>query len=781
MAYSKGRRRKQINDRNTKGDKPGFWRGLKEETRRSIIGILILVLSVFLFLAGLGVGGTIGGKIYQATDYAFGVGYWTLPLLSLLLAINYFRANVRSLMAPALFSGPFFLLSALALLSFPALDSSAQDAYGGWVGYWVMKPSVIGLGLAGAILLHIAIFLISVLILFDFPLHLGFLSKLLSLFPKREQKDAAAEPSLVEPQLKEDETVPEPMYEKTADVVIPQPEPKQQEKPEPQESEETTREPEPTPEPISEKDTPKTEQVQFRFNSLLHDTFSPPPLSLLSKDQGKVHHGDTNAMKNLIRQTLQNYGVDVDMADVTVGPTVTRYTFRPATNVKLSRIVALQRELELALAAFPIRMEVPIPGQSLVGIEVPNKQKEVVGLHDLLASPSWKENPGPLYIPLGKGISGNPIYADITRMPHLLIAGATGSGKSVTIHTIITSLLYRRTPEHLRFIMIDPKRVELTLYNGIPHLLTPVITEAKKAILTLRWAANEMSRRLEVLEKEKCRDIGSYHQNVLSPALEKYEKAKTEGTADPENLPELPELMPFIVIVIDELADIMQAYPRELESAIVRLAQMSRAVGIHLILSTQRPSVNVITGLIKANVPARIALHVNSLFDSRTILDQGGAENLVGKGDMLFLSADISKPVRLQSAFISEGEVKSVVKWLKEHSDSTLGDELFVGTSDNGGTGASAALGTIPESSLTESSGEEDEMYEEAKKLVIESGKASTSFLQRRLSLGYGRAARIIDMLEQNGIVGPGIGAKPREVLVKPDRTNEGFGREEDA
>lgn len=758
--------------------RPGPWRSLKEGTRRSIIGILLLVLSVFLILAGFGTGGTIGTSIYDATHFVFGVGYWVLPLLALLLAVNYFRAEERSLLGPALFAGPFFIFSALALLSFNAIDGGAENAYGGWIGYWVMKPTTTWIGFATAVIFYLAMFLISVLVLFDLPLHLGIFNKLLSFLPKRKEEEKKGSETNVEVAAAAAETTP-------VAAAIP-PAPLEEEKPEEPASaakpelrkEEPKRAPETAPPPVQEKDIPKAEQVQFRFNSLLHGAFTPPPLSLLSQDKGKVLHSDTNATKNLIKQTLQNYGIEVEMGNVTVGPTVSRYTLRPAMNVKLSRIVALQRELELALAAFPIRIEAPIPGQSLVGIEVPNTQKETVGLHDLLASPSWLENPEPLYVPLGKGISGTPLYMDIARMPHLLIAGATGSGKSVTIHTIITSLLYRRTPEHLRFIMIDPKRVELTAYDGIPHLLTPVITEGKKAILTLRWAANEMDRRYDVLREKKCRDISSYHQNVLSPAIEKYEKEKAAGRTDPENPPDLPEMMPFIVIVIDELADIMQVYQRELESAIVRLAQMSRAVGIHLILSTQRPSVNVITGLIKANVPARIALHVNSGVDSRTILDQVGAENLVGKGDMLFLSAEIPKPVRLQSAFISENEVRSIVKYLKEHSDSTLGNELFVPSAE-GTLPASSPLGTIPESSLTEASDDEDEMYEEAKKLVIESGKASTSLLQRRLSIGYGRAARIIDMLEQNGIVGPAVGAKPREVLIRSSNSEEGFGQEE--
>ncbi len=333
----------------------------------------------------------------------------------------------------------------------------------------------------------------------------------------------------------------------------------------------------------------------------------------------------------------------------------------------------------------------------------------------------------------------------------MLIAGATGSGKSVTIHALVTSLLYRNAPENLKFIMIDPKRVELTLYNKIPHLLTPVITDPKKAILALKWAAKEMSRRYDLLEKSSVRDIDSYHKSVLAPALEKNAKNPT-GTA-------LPETMPYIAIFIDELADIMQTYPRELESAIVRLAQMSRAVGIHLIISTQRPSVNVITGLIKANIPTRIALQVSSQIDSRTILDQMGAEKLLGAGDMLYLGGEMSKPVRLQSAYISESEVKRVVKHLADTYRDEIMSEINLTPTEAGATAAFDAM------SDSDSLDEEDDMYEPAREAVVSAGKASTSYIQRKLGIGYSRAAKLMDMLEERGVIGPANGSKPREVM----------------
>ena len=494
----------------------------------------------------------------------------------------------------------------------------------------------------------------------------------------------------------------------------------------------------------------------FLFKNL-GKTFTPPPLSLLERDKGKPITGDINANKNIIKRTLANFGINVEMDEISIGPSVTRYALKPAEGVKLSKIVALQNDLSLALAAHPLRIEAPIPGKSLVGIEIPNSTKSTVGLATLLANEEYQKSEKPLLISLGKGISGKAHFSNLAKMPHLLIAGTTGSGKSVTIHTIITSLLFRNPVESLKFIMIDPKRVELTLYNKIPHLLTPVITDAKKAILALKWAAKEMDRRYDIFESESVRDIESYHKNVLEPELKKLEKQAVDM---PDVEVKMPELMPYIVIVIDELADIMSTYPRELEAAIVRLAQMSRAVGIHLILSTQRPSVNVITGLIKANIPGRIALQVSSQIDSRTILDTGGAEKLLGAGDMLFLGSEMSKPQRIQSAYISESEVKKVVNYLKDNYESGVPSELNLTPE------AVAGKNAIFESSFDSSEEEvDDDLYEQAREEVLKAGKASTSYLQRKLRIGYARAARLVDLLQERGVIGAADGARPREVI----------------
>jgi len=752
----------------------GFWSELREETRNSIIGIILIIIALVLLIAAMGNGGYLGGIIYGGIHFLFGLGYYVVPLLFVLLSINFIRlGEKRNITAPALVAGPFFVLAALGLLALG--DRVSETAgLGGFVGYYVMSPMVFLFAPFLTSVILLAVFTMAILVLFDTPFHLGFVLsffKFLHITKRDELTDDEVDTTLDNEEEGTTEIISlrtPPIETGVADPITPTPGSVEQK--------------------VSlfakviggDKSASKitVDTVPFRFNSTLHSTYIAPPLALLANDKGKPGYGDIKANANIIKRSFQNFGISVEMDEVSVGPSITRYALKPAEGVRLNKITALQHDLELALAAAPIRIEAPIPGKSLVGIEMPNTTKSTVGLGTLLSEAEWAANPNPLYVPLGKGISGLAQFMNIAKMPHVLVAGATGSGKSVTMHTIITSLLYRNSPEQLRFIMVDPKRVELTLYNGIPHLLTPVVTEAKKAILTLKWATKEMDRRYDVLQEHKVRDISSYHKTILQPALEKYEKAKAAGKFGEGEEPELPELMPYIIVIIDELADLMSAYPRELESAIVRLAQMSRAVGIHLMIATQRPSVNVITGLIKANIPARIALQVASQIDSRTILDTSGAENLLGAGDMLFLSSEMPKPIRLQSAFISEGEVKSVVKFLKDHYDGTLGDEINISSTEN----KNAFFGGIPEEALSGGAedSEDDEKYEEAKDLVIKTGKASTSYLQRRLGLGYARAARMMDILEDRGVVGPSDGAKPRDVLMRDDGKTEGFGREEE-
>jgi len=480
------------------------------------------------------------------------------------------------------------------------------------------------------------------------------------------------------------------------------------------------------------------------------------PLDLLESDFTSADSGDIDGNASIIEKTLSNFGIEVEMGKVFIGPTVSQYTFKPAVGVKLSKITALQNDLALSLAASSIRIEAPIPGKSLVGIEIPNVSAATVRLRNLLETFStfYKNDYfASLKVAMGLDVSGNPLWVDIGSLPHLLIAGSTGSGKTIFVNNLIMSLIYNNSPDALKLIMVDPKRVELTLYNSIPHLLTPVIVENEKAVGVLKWVVSEMERRYVVLAEVASRDIDSYNKKMLS--------SKSEDS-DP---------LPYIVVVIDELADLMATFPREVEAAIVRLAQMSRAVGIHLVISTQRPSVNVITGLIKANITARIAFRVASLIDSRTILDHSGAEKLLGRGDMLYLATGTAKPKRLQGCFVSENEVKKVVKWLKENykEGAQMLDESVI----------SKAPASSVELSASNNNAGGDELYEQAKEMVIRSRKASASLLQRRFRVGYARAARLLDLLEEQGIIGPADGAKPRAILAAAESAvSEGLNTE---
>lgn len=454
------------------------------------------------------------------------------------------------------------------------------------------------------------------------------------------------------------------------------------------------------------------------------------PLDLLDSHASKPTQSRIEEKKEIIRRSLETFGIAVEMGAVNVGPTVTQFTLKPLEGVKLSQITTLQNDLSLALAAHPIRIEAPIPGMSLVGIEVPNESVAIVNLRDILDSESFKKRKTNLTFSLGKDVAGKPWTANLDPMPHLLIAGATNSGKSVMLNSLIVSLLYSNSPDDLKLILIDPKRVEFTIYNDVPHLLTPVITETQKTVNALRWIVGEMDRRFQTLSNAGKRNIQAYHEDVSDD-------------------------MPYIVLVIDELADLMSVAAQEVEGAIIRLAQMARAVGIHLIVATQRPSVNVITGLIKANITARIAFNVASAVDSRTILDVAGAEKLLGKGDMLFVSSDLSKPKRLQGAYLSDTEIQRVADHLKQHAKPDYVQEVV-----------EKPTGSAVSRNGFEDDLGEDELLSEAKDLIMRSGKASASLLQRRLRVGYARAARILDLLEERGIIGPGEGAKPREILI---------------
>jgi len=702
-----------------------FFDDLSPHTKQAIAAIFFFVLAIFFIFSSLGYAGIAGDATYSALHYLFGYGFVLAPVVCVLFMYVFMKPRDDNHISGSKLTGvTLTFIAALALL-----DLSFTQ--GGVIGTMLFYPlnALFGNIVTGIIL--VALFIVGLFLTFN--------TSFMNLFQKKSEDEELDDMESID--------LPEPL--------VPETEQKDTD-------EATEQESVPKKKTLAEKILSKGAATEFVVSNF-RGTYAPPPLSLLNKDRGKPDGGDMKANMNTIKRTLKKFNIHVEVDSVVPGSTFTQYAIKPAEGVKLEKIVGLQTNLAYALAADSIRIEAPIPGKSLVGIEVPNKQRQVIGLASLFTSPEYTDSPKPLLTVLGKDITGQAEFADIARMPHGLIAGTTGSGKSVAIHNIIISLLFRNSPEQLRFIMVDPKLVELTLYNGIPHLLTPVITDAKKVILALKWGIKEMDRRLEILRDHKVQNISSYHEKVYRPAKQKFEEAGSPA----EQESELPEPLPYIVIIIDELADLMSTYPKELESAIVRLAQKSRAIGIHLILATQRPEVKVITGLIKANMPTRIALKVNSQIDSRTILDQSGAEKLLGKGDMLFLSNESPKPRRLQSAFVTEDEVKKVVHYLKDQDDAQSLDTINLDPHGDKSDSDSIFASQIDDDE------DEDELYDEVRVAVIEAGKASTSYIQRKFRIGYGRAARLVDMLEQRGVVGPGEGSKPRAILGGTDSPDE--------
>lgn len=482
-------------------------------------------------------------------------------------------------------------------------------------------------------------------------------------------------------------------------------------------------------------------------NEVKNETYHTPPFSLLTRGKKGGGDSDTHLRETAgkLQDTLHSFGVNVTVTNVSCGPSVTRYELQPEQGVKVSKIVGLADDIKLNLAAADIRIEAPIPGKAAVGIEVPNKENSAVMLRDLLESTEFKNSASNVSFAVGRDIAGRCVVADIAKMPHLLIAGATGSGKSVCINTLIMSILYKASPDQVRLIMVDPKVVELSVYNGIPHLMIPVVTDPKKAAGALNWAVAEMTRRYQAFAEHQVRDMKGYNEKV--------------SQLEPDENGNKPDTMPQIVIIVDELADLMMVAPGEVEESICRLAQLARAAGIHLVLATQRPSVNVITGLIKANMPSRIAFSVSSGVDSRTIIDMNGAEKLLGKGDMLFYPSGYQKPVRVQGAFVSDKEVQKVTDYLKDHNgDAAYSQEVVEHMN------SSAAGGNMM--SVSDSASERDAYFVDAGKLIIDKEKASIGMLQRMFKIGFNRAARIMDQLCEAGVVGPEEGTKPRKVLM---------------
>ncbi len=717
---------------------------LNPDISHGLLALLLFILGGLSALSFFSLAGVVGQFIDSLLAITFGQVRYVFPLILILVAILMIKDMDYEYRPTHWLGSILFVLSfnALVHLQKPAdeMYSLATQGYGGgltgfipawflnmYIGYWGATMLLAGTLLAGIIFLFNTSFAQIVGLHKQFFLLLGwFGQKIIAFFASFKNPDVKFQ---IKGDYQETATDTEENQEKTEQEEAEEKRIFQQHslvKKDTQQFEELAEE--------TEEEIKEIEPVRIP-KPIIRDL---PPIDLLYTSKTKPTSGDIKSNAEVIRDTLHNFGIEVDMGEVRVGPTVTQYSLKPAKGIKLTRITTLGKDLSLALAAHPIRIEAPIPGQSLVGIEVPNQKVALVTLRELLEGPEFKNASHSMMIALGKDVAGKVWFADLLKMPHLLIAGSTNSGKTVCINTVLLSLLYQNTAETLRMIMVDPKRVELTMYNGIPHLLTPVITDAAKTVNALKWTIGEMDRRFTLLADAGKRDIGSYNKSAGEP-------------------------LPYIVFVIDELADLMAMAASEVEAGIIRLAQMARAVGIHLIVATQRPSMEVITGLMKANIPARIAFSVPSLIDSRTILDCPGAEKLLGRGDMLFLTAELSQPKRIQGAFVSEEEMKRVIDHLKG-DEPPVYDESIVSKNNSSGNGTVNMFGG--------SSNDYDPLFDEAKKVVMESGKASASLLQRRMKVGYARAARLLDEMEEAGIVGPADGAKPRELFTEHMRPN---------
>ncbi len=714
--------------RNAREEREPF---IHPETANSIWATAFICIAIVLTLAGFGLAGPAGVLMYKGLNALLGWGYFILPATLFFNAIVLIVAGRRRIL------GTTTLGALLLVLSFLGTIEILSPGNGGWLGL-ALGSLRTPFGTIASLVINLFILIISILVTANVPLKIT--------WPKKEEMTDEAEEEEETPLIVTG-TEPEKggVAEEASDAEGKNGKGAKDKKEKDAAAGDLA--------VVHAKDG--NELGKSKKNPPKAPVFAnyvPPPLSLLKSDSSKPTTGDLLANANIIKRTLESFGIAVEMGEINVGPAVTRYTLKPAEGMKLSRITALNPDLALALAAHPVRIEAPIPGKSLVGIEVPNKAAALVRLGSLMNYPEFQTS-GPLSFALGRDVSGEPIFANIEKMPHMLVAGATGSGKSILVHGLITSLLYKNSPATLRLALIDPKRVELSMYDGIPHLITPVITENKKALGVLRWAISEMERRYELLQRAGSRDIKSYN-----------------GSHKGE------EALPYILIGIDEMADLMSSFGRDVEGAIVRLAQMARATGIHLLLATQRPSVEVITGLIKANIPARVALQVASQIDSRTILDTAGAEKLLGHGDLLFLSADLSKPKRIQGSYITEEELKSVVSFIKENNKPQMAEgegkpevDAEQENIDKAGPIAPEGLDAFLQGGGAGGEGDEaeDDLFDEALATVAEAKKASASLLQRRLKVGYARAARLLDLMESAGYIGPGEGAKPRDVDIE--------------
>lgn len=702
----------------------GFW---------SQVGAVLLILfSLLLVVAWFGVGGPVLKWIDTVSLQAVGYTMYALPILLIYLAVETFRAEGNQLPLAVKFAAVLEIVWFSGL--FGLLKTASRPESGGFVGDSINMGVLQMVNSAIAAIIYLVLIFITVLFITQTSPFTVF-SRVWEMI-KTDRSEDDKNRSVMKQAAKRDSG------DKLGDIKLNAGVPIIDTAKEKKSLLKSSKKQLPHPE--------KTEE-QTALVATRDPNWQPPSLELLERNESGADAGDTRQNAQIIHDTLSEFNIDAEMGDINVGPKVTQYTLRPPSGVKLTRITALETNIALNLAAQSLRIEAPIPGQKAVGIEVPNRKAADVRLYGTLNSKQWKSAREQLSFAIGKDISGKVVVGELGKMPHLLIAGQTGSGKSVMINTLLSSLLYRNSPSDMKLILVDPKQVEMAPYEDIPHLLTPVITEPEKTISALKWAVNEMERRYKLLAAEKIRNIRDYNKKLQS-------RAKKIAIADENGNVQQHEdgSMPYIVIVVDEMADLMMIAKRDVEALIVRLAQKARAVGIHLVLATQRPSVDVITGLIKANVPARISFTVASQVDSMTILDQAGAEKLLGQGDMLFYTPSMSKPKRIQGAWVTDDEVNKITDHLRMQMAPQYNDEVVAQPVQLNGKG-----GVV----MDFSEGGDDK-FKDAVRVVVERRKASTSMLQTRLGIGYQRAARIIEEMEERGIIGAANGSKPRDVLI---------------
>jgi len=695
---------------------------IKETTQNRITGAVLAFVGILILMSFFSKAGILGQWLFTAFNFLIGKTIFIVPFVMFATAYCLFNEELEK-RAKLWISFSLIIIGLAGFVGGIRNFSPEDGGLAGWIGFRLFSLLNSLMGSTVSLIAFFAMIVVGGLLFWPFLNYRDL------QVPKLDKKKKADKEDDQTPTVIKKVFSPKFSIEKVPEIAPASKEPA----------------------PVINEAKPKPEKkplIEIKNNApISQEGYEFPPMDLLESDKDRPDSGDIKNNSLIIKRTLQNFGIAVEVAEVNVGPTVTQYAIKPAEGVNIAKIASLSNTLSMALAAHPIRIETPIPGKPLVGIEVPNKQKAEVRLRTIMEDSRFETLESSLRLVLGRDVSGAPIFADLSKMPHMLVAGSTGSGKTICLNSLILSLLYSNSPNTLRLILVDPKRVEFPNYNNLPHLLTPVVYDAQKTLNALTWLGEEMERRFDVIAEEKgSRDIASYNK-------------KKEKKGEP--------IMPYIVFIIDELADLMQMRRKELEAGIVRLAQKARAVGIHLILATQRPSVNVITGLIKANIPSRIAFRVASQVDSRTILDLAGGEKLLGQGDMLYVSSTSPKPKRLQGAFVSETEIKKVTDFILAHAqiEANSNDQLAASVQE---TLARPAGGDNSNgfTAGADDNGDSDPLYNEAMKTVVEAGKASTSLLQRRLRVGYARAARLIDLLEQNSIVGPADGAKPRDVLV---------------